>query len=102
MATRSQLAHLLRRSTFGPRAQELDAAERVGIDVTLTALLAAPAPVSMPTLDTDPLVDLPKGADRTTRQKAQAALRQQVESIQGWWLDRMVGADQQLAERLTY
>lgn len=102
MATRSELAHLLRRSTFGPRVQELDTAERVGIDATLTALLAPAAPVSMPTLDSDPLVDLTKGADRATRQKAQEALRLQVESVQLWWLDQMVTADRQLAEKLTY
>ena len=37
--TRAQLAHLLRRATFGPRADEVDAAERAGFDATVNGLL---------------------------------------------------------------
>jgi uncharacterized protein (DUF1800 family) len=103
MATRTELAHLLRRATFGPRAQEVDAAERAGYDATLAALLAGPATgPAMPHFDTDPLVDLPKGADRATRQQARQVLREQVEQSIVWWLDRMVVADRQLTEKLVF
>jgi uncharacterized protein (DUF1800 family) len=105
MATRAELAHLLRRATFGPRARDVDAAERVGLDATLAGLLA-PAGTDdgppMPHFDTDPLVDLAEGADRTTRQKAQQQLRDQVQTSIAWWLDRMVAADRQFAEKLVY
>ena len=40
MADRKALAHLLRRATFGPTAEEVDAAERAGFAATLDALLA--------------------------------------------------------------
>jgi uncharacterized protein (DUF1800 family) len=102
MATRTQLAHLLRRATFGPRAEEVDAAERTGYDATVAGLLAPAVPVAMPHFDTDPLVDLPKGADRTARQKAQQALRDQIQSIIVWWLDQMVTTDRQFAEKLVF
>src|SRR5690242_7091890 len=99
MATRTELAHLLRRATFGPRADELDAAERAGYDATLSALLAPADPVSPPHFDTDPLVDLPKNADRPTRLAAQQDLNDQIRQITVWWLDRMVSADRQFAEK---
>ncbi len=105
MATRAELAHLLRRATFGPRAQELDDAERVGYDGTLTKLLTptgTPAGPPPPAFATDPLVDLGKGADRATRQKAQQALRDQVQQSVAWWLDRMVAGDQQWREKLVF
>jgi uncharacterized protein (DUF1800 family) len=102
MATRTELAHLLRRATFGPRAEELDAAERAGYDATLSALLAPADPVSPPHFDTDPLVDLPKNADRPTRLAAQQVLNDQIRQITVWWLDRMVAADGQFAEKLVF
>jgi uncharacterized protein (DUF1800 family) len=92
MPSRDDLAHLLRRATFGPRAEDVDAAERNGYDATLAALLsglsAGPDP-SMPTLAA------PAAQDRT-------AIRDQVRVATGWWLDRMVAADQQLTEKLTF
>jgi uncharacterized protein (DUF1800 family) len=106
--TRVQLAHLLRRATFGPRAEEVDAAEQIGLDATLTGLLAPTAPdtgatrTPMPHFPTDPLAALGRGADRAARQRAQQALRQQVEASVAWWLDRLVAADRQFAEKLVF
>src|SRR5262245_30663190 len=108
MATRAELAHLLRRAGFGPRADEVDAAERAGPDATLAGLLrptgsdAGAARTPMPQLGSDPVADLPKGADRTARQQARLALRDQTEAIVVWWLDRMVAADRQFAEKLVF
>jgi uncharacterized protein (DUF1800 family) len=103
MATRAQLAHLLRRATFGPRAEEVDAAERAGFEATLANLLAPTSPdAGPPALGSDPLAALPKGADRAARQQAQQQVRQQVQQLMLWWLDRLVTADHQFAEKLVF
>jgi uncharacterized protein (DUF1800 family) len=108
MASREELAHLLRRATFGPRADEVDAAERAGRDATLAALLAPPNPdagaaaTPPPAGTTDPVATL--GRDATREQRQQAA-RQQRELVTGlilWWVDRMVAADHQAREKLTF
>src|SRR2546423_9542854 len=103
MATRAELAHRLRRPPFGPRADEVAAAERVGFAATLAGLLAPTGTAAtLPHFATDPLVDLPRDADRTARQRAQQQLRDQVETGTTWWLDRMVTADRQFAEKLVF
>jgi uncharacterized protein (DUF1800 family) len=108
MATRAQLAHLLRRATFGPRAEEVDAAERVGFDTTLANLLTPTAPdlgaaaTPVPRLGADPSTTLAGNSDRTARQQAQQQIRQQVRTSVAWWLDRMVTADHQFAEKLVF
>ncbi len=108
MATRAQLSHLLRRATFGPRAEEVDAAEKQGLDATLTQLLA-PSTVDAgaaasppPQLAPDPALALPQNADRTAKLQAQQARRQQVQTITAWWLDRLATADHQWAEKLVF
>jgi uncharacterized protein (DUF1800 family) len=108
MATRAQLAHLLRRATFGPRAEEVDAAERAGLDATLNTLLAPAGPdagatrTPVPRPGQAPAAALDKNADRAARQKAQQERRDQVRTATLWWVDRMVQADQQLPEKLTF
>ncbi|WP_238433142.1 DUF1800 domain-containing protein [Micromonospora tarensis] len=44
MSDREAVAHLLRRATFGPTADEVDAAERAGPTATLDRLLTPPRP----------------------------------------------------------
>jgi uncharacterized protein (DUF1800 family) len=106
MATRSELAHLLRRVTFGPRAEEVDGAERAGIDATLTRLFtpvgedAGAARTPAPALDPVPAPG--KNADATARAKARQQQREQVKTVTLWWLDRMTQADHQLHEKLTF
>jgi len=108
VTTRAELTHLLRRATFGPRAEEVDAAERAGYGATLDALLqpaaadtgAARTPV--PQLAPDPLLALDKQAGRQARLKARQQRRDQARQITLWWLDRMAQADHQLAEKLTF
>jgi uncharacterized protein (DUF1800 family) len=95
MATRAQLAHLLRRATFGPRAEEVDAAERAGFDATLNALLAPPAADAGAARTPPPAAATPESGDK-------AARRDQVRVATLWWLDRMVQADHQLPEKLTF
>jgi uncharacterized protein (DUF1800 family) len=93
MATRAQLAHLLRRATFGPRAEDVDAAERAGFDATLDTLLTPPAQDAGAARTPPPAV--PESTDKATR-------RDQVRVATLWWLDRMVQADHQLPEKLTF
>ncbi len=108
MTTRAEVAHLLRRATFGPRAEEVDAAERAGYAATLEALLspagadAGAARTPPPPLAPDPYLALDKNADRAAKQKAQQERREQAQTVALWWLDRMVQADQQLPEKLTF
>src|SRR5215471_17860391 len=108
MADRETVAHLLRRATFGPRAEEVDAAEKAGYDATLAALFdvaaadtgAARTPV--PQLGADPMQDLAANPTRDQRQQVQQARAKQVKTVVQWWVDRMVAADHQLHEKLTF
>jgi hypothetical protein len=79
MATRQQLAHLLRRATFGPRASEVDAAERAGFEPTMGGSMSTPMPA----------LGLAKD-------------REQVRAGVLWWVDRMVAAENQVAEKLVF
>jgi uncharacterized protein (DUF1800 family) len=108
MASRDELAHLLRRATFGPRADELDAAERAGRDATLAALLTPAAPdagaaaTPPPAGTADPVGALRRDATREQRQQAARQQREQVVALALWWVDRMVAADHQVHEKLTF
>jgi uncharacterized protein (DUF1800 family) len=108
MADRPLLAHLLRRATFGPTATEVDAAEQVGFDATVSRLLhptdadAGAAATPEPRFDADPYAALPPGATREQRQQAQQAARTQIQTLLGWWLGRMVAAEHQLTEKMVF
>src|SRR3569833_2721573 len=98
MADRVALAHLLRRATFGPRAEEVDAAEKAGYGATVDALMAVSTPdggaarMPPPKLDADPFVALPKGATLDTILQAQQARSIQVRAVVQLLLDLMVAA----------
>ena len=101
MADRAALAHLLRRATFGPRAEEVDAAEKAGYAATVAALL------DTTTADAGaartPVPQLPPYQQKAADQKAaQQERARQVRAVTVWWLDRMVAADHQLHEKLTF
>jgi uncharacterized protein (DUF1800 family) len=107
MATRSDLAHLLRRAGFGPRDDEVDAAEKAGITATVDALLTPPSPDAgaartPPPAAADAVAALSRDATREQRQAAQKQQREQVAALTAWWLDRMVQADHQAHEKLTF
>ena len=94
MADREKVAHLLRRATFGPTAEEVDAAESRGPAATLDALFAPAAPDA--------------GAARTPLPKLGLVVNEksdraeQIRTVGTWWLDRMVQAEHQLHEKLTF
>jgi uncharacterized protein (DUF1800 family) len=108
MADRALLAHLLRRATFGPTAEEVDAAERAGVEATRAALLrpsgvdagaqATPPPAS----GADPYAAITRDSTREERQKARQERQKQLQATIHWWVDRMVAADHQLTEKLVF
>ncbi|NJC73148.1 DUF1800 domain-containing protein [Planosporangium thailandense] len=106
MTTRAEVAHVLRRATFGPRADEVDRAERVGVDATVAALLApagddaGAARTPAPTLPFVPAV--PATGDPAKIQRARQQVLDQQRTATLWWLDRMTQADHQLPEKLTF
>jgi uncharacterized protein (DUF1800 family) len=108
MADRQLVAHLLRRATFGPTAAEVDAAEAVGYDATLAALItpvgrdAGAAATPVPALESDAYAGLGKDASREEKQRARQARRQQVVAAEQWWLSRMVAAQHQLTEKVVF
>ncbi len=68
---RSEVAHLLRRTGFGPRADEVGAAERAGYDATVDALIASvTAPEAVTPLELAPLPERPKGASMPEQRRA--------------------------------
>src|SRR5687768_3539839 len=111
MASREELAHLLRRATFGPRVEDVDAAEKAGMAQTVDALLApggfdpntdAGAARTPPPAPPDPVAGLGRNPAREQRLTAQKQQREQVAALTLWWLDRMVAADHQVHEKLTF
>jgi uncharacterized protein (DUF1800 family) len=108
MADRQLVAHLLRRTTFGPTAAEVDAAEQAGLEATLVRLLnpagtdPGAAATPEPRFAADPYAGLPQGATREQRQQAQQTARTQIQSLLAWWLTRMVAAEHQLTEKMVF
>jgi hypothetical protein len=82
MGEREKVAHLLRRATFGPTAEEVDAAERAGYSATVDRLTN------------------PEGLDTAPAAPALAGLakEQQIQRLTEWWLDRMVATSAQYPE----
>ncbi|WP_203902021.1 DUF1800 domain-containing protein [Virgisporangium aliadipatigenens] len=112
MTTREDVAHLLRRATFGPRAMDLDEAERIGFGATLDGLLTQTGPTPgtdpgaertpVPPAERDPYAVLPKNADGDAKAAAVKAQKAQVVALTSWWVNRMVSAEHQAREKLTF
>ncbi|GAA2610543.1 DUF1800 domain-containing protein [Dactylosporangium fulvum] len=94
MADREKVAHLLRRATFGPTAEEVDAYASADPPAIVDAL-TSPSGTDTGAART-PLPKLgPIMNDRTDR-------AEQIRTVTLWWLDRMVQADHQFHEKLTF
>jgi uncharacterized protein (DUF1800 family) len=105
MAERDKVAHLLRRATFGPTAEEVDAAERDGWEATLSRVLGPSDPKlgpPVPAITADPIDSLPREATGAEREAARKARQAQIQMITEWWLDRMVAAGSQLEEKIVF
>lgn len=86
MGEREKVAHLLRRATFGPTAEEVDAAERAGYAATVDRLTN------------------PDGIDPAPAAPALAGFGKdvQIQRLKEWWLDRMVATTAQYPEKLIF
>jgi uncharacterized protein (DUF1800 family) len=91
VAERAAVRRLVERLGFGPRPGELDTLAGQGFGQAAAGMMsivddkgAAP-----PSLDGDP-------------KKDREALRGQQSALTIWWLDRMVGSESQLLERMTW
>jgi uncharacterized protein (DUF1800 family) len=108
MADREQVAHLLRRATFGPTAADVDAAVAAGFEATLSALLApsgvdeGASSTPPPMLGIDAVAALPKQPDREARADARQAAREQILAVERWWVHRMAAARHQLTEKMVF
>jgi uncharacterized protein (DUF1800 family) len=104
MADRPLVAHLLRRATFGPTAAEVDAAVAAGVGATVATLVSPTAPdkLVLPQLGADPSAALAPNAPRDARLAAQQTARGQITELVQWWVDRMVTAPHQFAEKLLF
>jgi uncharacterized protein (DUF1800 family) len=108
MAVREDLAHLLRRATFGPTADEVDAAERAGYQSTVDSLVSPVGPdrgaaaTPMPLYGLDPYLNLPKDATEEQKKAASEERKKQLANIPAWWLSRMVAANHQFTEKLVF
>jgi uncharacterized protein (DUF1800 family) len=103
---RSAIAHLLRRTGFGPTVAEVDAATTAGYEATVERLLdfsgtdaadAVPLPAFTPYQ--------PLGAKKLTVEQRRAAQRQraaETAALVGWWLERMRTSTHPLREKLTW
>lgn len=97
-------ARLLRRTGFGTTGPAVDAA--VGQPDYLTAALGAdpaadPGSQATPMPTFTPLTALAKGAGAEVRKVHNRALADQMHTLSGWWVNRMVATTQPVHEKLT-
>jgi uncharacterized protein (DUF1800 family) len=108
MAEREKFAHLLRRATFGPTAEEVDAAEKASYPAAVEALVApvgadaGAQATPVPALGPDPYLALTRTSTKEERQAARKARNEQIQQINAWWLQRMAAAQHQFAEKLVF
>jgi uncharacterized protein (DUF1800 family) len=101
---RSSIAHLLRRTGFGPTASEVDAAASAGYEATVSDLTDFGAADPADAIPPPPLVAAPPARNLTTAQR-QALLHQRqtdLVALTGWWLRRMAVTAHPLREKLTW
>jgi uncharacterized protein (DUF1800 family) len=105
MADREQVAHVLRRMTFGPTRAEIDAVAALDLPRIVAGLItpsggdtAAPLPV----FAGDPYLGRTKQMTREERQRARQAAREQLTTLANAWVARMAGAKHQFAEKMVF
>jgi uncharacterized protein (DUF1800 family) len=106
MADRDQVAHVLRRATFGPTAAEVDAAAggelREAVGNLVTPLAADPGATPLPTFATDPYLARDGKLSREERAKLRQEAQQQLTDLAEAWLRRMATARDQLTEKMVF
>jgi uncharacterized protein (DUF1800 family) len=105
VSDRSAIAHLLRRTGFGPTTAEVDAADARGYEATVASLLDFSAPDPADGIALPPVsVGEPTGTARSAAQRTLMARqrRADVVALTGWWLRRMATTAHPLREKLTW
>jgi len=106
LATRSDVAHLLRRAGFGAHADDVDELAAGGYEAAVEVLCDLAAPdaaadaIVAPTFDSDSYLDAQLG-DEDARRAARQRARQERLTTATWWLQRMAVAERPLREKLT-
>ena len=100
-------ARLVRRAGFGATGTQVDAVVSSGRAAFLSAALSSDqsadkglAPLPAPTFPQVP--PLGKTAHTAARKNRQGRITDQLRQLSGWWLRRMVQADQPVVEKLTF
>ena len=105
-ATRSAVAHLVRRAAFGAPADVIDQLAALGYAGAVESLCdftvadAAADAVAPPTFATDAYIDV--GDDADARRAAARQLGEERRMLIAWWMRRMVAADRPSREWLTF
>lgn len=106
MTDRSAIAHLLRRTGFGPTSAEVDAATAAGYEATVDRLIDFSGPDSA---DASPLPAFTpyqalgaKGLTTAQRRALQRQRASETAGLVGWWLERMRTTSHPLREKLTW
>src|SRR5579862_1110204 len=105
MSERGDIAHLLRRTGFGPTAAEVDAATAAGYEATVGALLdfsgTDPADAISPPPLSPPLVSA-QGLSVAQRQAINRQRQADLVALTSWWLRRMAATSHPLREKLAW
>jgi uncharacterized protein (DUF1800 family) len=103
------VAHLLRRAGFGATSAEVSAATAAGYSATVDRLIGdlstsdtGAATVSAPMLSPPPLDLRAVAANLADRQALTHTLAAERLALTNWWLARMTGSTNPLAEKLTF
>ncbi len=104
---KSDVIHLLRRTGYSARPDEVDAAVAIGYEATVQRLMAGltqPAPsaeaVPVPKFTPYQRPAGAKGSAEVKQEKSQRAA--EARQLVGWWLRRMVVSEQPFQEKLTF
>lgn len=110
--TKTEAAHLLRRTTFGIKKSQVDQLVALGsadaaVDAILNVPALAPAPpvnnYNTPPNSPNPYADpnVPSGATWVNAPYDVQAEGFRIESWRGWWLNRMVDGEANIQEKMT-
>jgi len=103
---RSTVAHLLRRTGFGPTAAEVDAAAAKGYDAVVAALFEPTAADPADSTPPPAFAAYTPGGQRNLTPEQRRALNQQrvaeFGALQSWWLHRMITTERPFREKLTF
>ena len=105
---RDDVAHLLRRAGFLSPASEVDRLAALGYDGAVDWLCDLAAPdagadgVPVPTMHTQEILGLRRTGTDEERQQANDLMREDKAAAVRWWIERIIGTERPLREKLTF